>query len=304
MDFYTRAKELADSVDVTIGVNKALTDEFNIRSDEVSRRFKSFFGKNVTEYITDRLTPSKEEADKALILCNNVDEFKQMLGIKSGAIWKGFLDKYYGVSTFTAAKTKAVLDTPVTPYRPTREDNLSILVSQVLGDGSFDKVRSAFIIDHKADHIDYLMFKVGLLKAAYPFVPGVERCRKFVHSQGHEYVNYYAGGFHKYRSILTQDKPSLVKELTPLGWLLWYLDDGGYYKTSEGQHIIQLAAKDDELCNVAIQELATYGYNFSKTKNAICLKDAPGVAKFINGMIHPFYNLIPECMMYKCDMKV
>ena len=57
---------------------------------------------------------------------------------------KGFYDKYFGVSTFYKSKLKLLLNKDIIDITPSRADNFSILISQYLGDGSFDK-NSSFL---------------------------------------------------------------------------------------------------------------------------------------------------------------
>ena len=307
-DFYTDAKSAIENVISTKDkVNQQLCEKYNLRSDEVSRRFKSYFGKTIRDAIRDKLTPTKEEVIDALILSNNMMDMKELLGLsESTAIWKGLLDKYFGYSTYASAKANYMIKRKVEAYNPTQADNYSILISQHLGDGHYDEVRGALRIAHGIKQYDYLKFKVGLLNKAFPETQPLTSVKKLTHTQGHEYCSWYSGRLpdRYFNKIVSTPKHELVKEMTPLGWLLYFMDDGGYYLSKEGQSLIMFSTVDEELQNSIIEVMTTYGYKFNKAKTYVCIQNKADAAKFISGMIMPFDHLIPDCMKYKYDMKI
>jgi hypothetical protein len=284
--------------------------EFCIKSDVVSRRFKSLFGKTIREVLYEKFYPTREELEDALITSNNVREMQEKLNMSStSAMWKGLLDREFGYSRFANAKSNYILKQKVAGYNPTKSDNVSILISQLLGDGYYGRGYS-LRIEHGEKQFDYLKFKVGLINKAFPETPGISSISKRVSNSG--YVSYV------WRSNKTispgylnkLDKPidELISMMTPVGWLLWYLDDGCYYKSTTerdtSQSIISISSIDQEIRTAAIKELKTYGYRFIDYPKDIRLSDKVQVASFLTGMIKPFNSIIPTCMKYKYDMKI
>ncbi len=97
--------------------------------------------------------------------------------------------------------------------------------------------------------------------------------------------------------------------MTPLGWLLYYLDDGGMHKDENGgyktsQSVLYICSTKEKLRVELIKELKSYGYNFINSNTDIRLSDKVQIASFISGMILPFKHIIPTCMEYKYSMKI
>lgn len=307
--FYERAKELADNC-IAIkenGVYETLATEYGISLRAAGDRFKSLFGKCVRDYISERNTPTREQMVDAIIKCNSSDEVKEYFG-KSPYWLIGIYDKYFGVSTFSKAKVKLLTEHEVVPYNPTVEDNLSILLSQRLGDGSFETqdLRSSIKIEHGEKQYEYLKFKVNILCKAFPTIDhGIGHIRKRVQSNG--YVSYvWRTNNIRCKAMgqaISMTLPEAVHSLTPFGWLLWYLDDGNIYEVP-GVHHLSIAIHDKDVRDAAIDELRTYGFNFSSQSECIIISDHVAIAKFINCFVRPFIHLIPECMLYKCVVKI
>lgn len=307
--FYERATELIDtSSSIKDRPNSILEKEFGIRSDEVSRRIKSYFGKGMTEIIKDKHLPSREEIEKALILSNDVIEMQSMLNLnKTSLYWKGLLDREFGYSTYSSAKANFISKIKVEPYSPNRDDNIAILVSQRLGDGSIDLKRRVLRIDHSIKQYDYLVFKVALLNKAYPESNKINTIKSRIHPQGHEYASYYSGNFSE-KSILKVAEMSneeLIDSLTPLGWLLWYLDDGFNSKSNTfHSYSLGISCNSEELRLLAHKKLLTYGFDFNIQPTMILLQNKVEISKFINSMLKPFEHMIPDCMKYKIELKI
>lgn len=305
--FYERAKELADNcIEVKNNqICEILSKEFNIGVKVALDRFKSLFGKSVKDYIFELNTPTKEELRDAIIKCNNQEELLKCLNIEYKWI-KGLYDKYFNVSTFRAAKLKLYDEIDYVPYNPTPNDNLSILISQYLGDGCFEinNRRSSIRIEHGSKQFDYLKFKVNLLKKAFPQLPGLETIKKRVSKEGYESYRWGCTLRNTYMNIINStSKESLVRQLTPLGWMLWYLDDGSL-SLSKNSNTLEIAIYENSLREESIKELKTYGFIFHNYNKRICISDKLEIIKFINCFIKPFIHLIPECMMYKCIVKI
>lgn len=305
--FYERAKELAENCNAVKfnNVYETLAEEYNISKRSASDRFKSLFGKNVRDYITYINTPSKEVLRDAIIKCNSHKELLEMLNVKP--YWMiGLYDKYFKVSTFKKAKIKLYNEVDIIPYNPTIEDNLSILISQRLGDGSFEFYdnRSSLQLEHGYKQYDYLKFKINLLKKAFPIIPGLEQIKKREYN-GYTSYHWRSNNIrNRYMEIIKKTKKcDLIKRLTPFGWLLWYLDDG-YMSVSKYSCKLSIAIHDKEVREAAIEELKTYGFNFFNYKESIDISDKLVIVKFVNCFIKPFMHLIPDCMKYKCVVKI
>lgn len=309
ISFYDRAKELVlESKDIKVKVNQILSDEFQIHTSDTSRRFKSLFGKSIREALEEVHIPSREQIEIALLTSNTVIEMQDILNLdKTSSYWKGLLDREFGYSTYQSAKANFISKLKVSNYNPNRDDNISIIISQRLGDGYMSKDRKSLRIAHSIKQTEYLRFKVALLKRAYPEANPVSSITKHIHNQGHEYVSYYSGTFSEsaYTKVLNMTNEELIDNLTPLGWLLWYLDDG-YNSVSKDywSYSLGIACKSDEIKELAHKKLLTYGFNFNIQPTMIILQDKVEISRFINSMLKPFEHIIPECMKYKIEMKI
>lgn len=312
-DFFTRASELLDAASsVNEKINQTLCDEFDMPSDKVSRWFKSLFGKTIRDALKHKLLPSRGDIVRALLLSNNVVEMQNMLNLKStSAAWKGLLDREFGYSTYASAKANYIIRQKVVEYNPNTDDNLSIIISQLLGDGSFDRSRRAIKIQHSINQSDYLLWKVALINKAYPNSYPVSKITRHTHTQGHEYVSWYSGNFSEksFLKVLDMQAADLMDRLTPLGWCLWFLDDGGYYKynvtDTKATYKIELYVHNKEWRAAAIEQLIKLGFAPNQTSSgSIVFQDLVQIAKFINTFVKPFDHIIPTCMKYKYDMKI
>ena len=309
MNFYERAIMLIDSSNkLTDNINQQLMKEFNLRSDEVSRNFKSFTGMTIREALEKKHLPSRKQIENALVLSKDVNEMISMLNLKdsTSSYWKGLLDREFGYSTYTKAKANFIIKQKVGNYNPTRADNLSIILSQRLGDGHIDTKRKALRIDHCEAQLDYLRFKVGLLNKAYPESAPINNIKRLVHKQGHTYVSYYSHSFSPstMEKVISMTEQEVIDKLTPLGWLLWFLDDGhNSYSEKYGTYSLGIAVHSDTLKAIAVAKLKSFGYIFSIQPEMIVLQDKIQIASFISGMLSPFKNLVPECMHYKMEYR-
>lgn len=298
------AKELADNETRPSFIIRRLVEYFNITEAEVNKRFKLYFNMSIAEYIDGLSYPTRTEIENALLIANDVNEMKCILNMSNSNQWKGLLDKEFGYSTFISAKSNFTVNKKVGQFNPNLSDNKAILISQYLGDGSFDKVRNSLRIIHGIKQLEYLKFKVAVLSKAFPSL--YTKVTVHTHSQGHKYGSYYSGKFSaKYSDIFYKNKASLVKHLTPLGWLLYFLDDGNYfYNIDSKQSILSIATIDKEL-QVELQKvLLTYNIKANISKTQVSIQNKVDVVKFINSFIKPYENIIPACMKYKYDMKI
>jgi hypothetical protein len=312
--FFERVMELVKTVNYRGNYHnkiiKPLMNEFNISERVVYRRIKSFTGKTVTQLVQDIRTPEKSLMDKALLKCNNMHEMRSFLNLsESDKVFNRAFENYYGISTFTSAKTKLILKQPNKEYFPTIDDNLSLIVSQCIGDGSIDRKRKALRIDHIDWQYDYLLLKVSLFNKAFPETPGIENIKFRKHTQGHEYVSWYSRKLPKkyIDKIITLKKHEMFKYITPLGIFLLYLDDG-FLSINEKYGTISLgfafSEHYQELGNEYHKMFKTFGFSFNRRKNAVILNSKPIIANFLNNMILPFKRYIPGCLEYKTNMKI
>lgn len=306
--FYERAKELiVNAKNTGDNINAILMEEFNMPSDKVSRTFKSLFGKTIRETLKEKFLPTREQIEDALIQSNNVNEMKELLGFsKTSVYWKGLLDREFGYSTYEKAKASYIIKHKVSQYNPTVADNVSIIMSQVLGDGSYDSLRKAIRIEHGYKQYHYLKFKVSLINKAFPETYGLDKIKH--PADGYLSYSWYSGklGTSYCTKIETWSLAKIVDSMTPLGWLLYYLDDGflsGDPKT--GQIVTGFSTINTELQALIISAMEKYGIKGWNTNYGdVRLSSKVAVASFLNNIIAPFSDIIPECMEYKCTMKI
>lgn len=303
--FYERALELTKECKRVKNNNvyETLSKEFNIGVRTASDRFKSLFKMSVGEYIAYINKPSREVLRDAIIRCNSQEELLKYLDINYDWI-KGLYDIYFKVSTFRKAKETLLNEVDVIEFNPTIEDNLSILISQHLGDGWIDYSRDSLKIEHCEKQFNYLKFKVNLIKKAFPVTKGLESIRKR-DNQGYVSYIYNTNKIrHRYIEVIKKNsKKDLISKMTPFGWLLWYLDDGNLFISKNANHL-SISISDVILKLEAQKVLETYGFNFSINKTGIIISDKFEIIKFINSFIKPYIHLIPECMKYKCIIKI
>lgn len=282
-------------------VARELSATYKISVSTVHLRFKSMYGTGFKEYVESKLVPASKEDVAAVILNTQTSEEVRAHFKLPKAQFVGFYDRYFGVGTYKAAKIAILKSTPVNVRLSSlREDNIAILMSQYLGDGWYDRQRHALRIIQGHKQAEYLKWKVGLIFAGYNKV-SIE-VKERLHKQGHVYYDYYSG---KLGNVdFPEDKSKVVPLLTPLGWLLWYLDDGCY--TQDLAITIHL-----ESVAVAAQlELQTYGIQTRVYKlgdknafNLIC-KGKENSLKFLQNFIEPYSNIVPSCMRYKTEVKI
>ena len=264
---------------------------FNVSEKTTYNRFKSYFKCTPSEYVLSRIYPDRATIINKLIEAKSTEEFREKINLPH-TLFKGIYDKEFGVSTFQKAQIMALAEGLIVDYNPVREDNRSIWYSQLLGDGSYCPKRHAFRIIHGEKQGGYLKWKVALINKAYPKTP--KEVTKHLHTQGHYYFSYYSGNIGNI-DIPYMNRKEVVPLLTPLGWLLWWLDDGGKYQN------IAIFCIDFEICDLAIKELSSYGIKARHCQNGICMCGQAEDYKFYKNFIDPFIKDIPECMMYKVE---
>lgn len=305
--FKERAIELANDCKRVKGNNvyETLAKEFNIGKRTAGDRFKSLFGRSVRSFITDNITPSKELLTDCIIKADTYEEMYKLSGFNNiGGLGK-LMHKYYGKSNFFKVKIGLESKIPCHKYSALREDNESILISQFLGDGYFER-DSCVAIEHGHKQYEYLKFKVSLLNKAFPMTNGLGAIKKRTHSDG--YISYrYRSGQVLGKQIFKITHRSLkdnVFKLTPLGVCLYFLDDG-WLSTSVRYNTIELGfgSVNEDLRAYLISYFKTFGYNFSEGVNQIQLRSRKWIIRFLKDFIEPYIEIIPKCLHYKFNYK-
>jgi len=286
-----RCKDIDYSVDDAV---QSIAEKYGVCKKTVYNRFKTYFGDSPLNVVRSRMMPERQELESMILNTNNVDELWALLP-HPYYYYKGIFDSVFGVSSYRAAKEKILMSIPTTLYNPTIRDNRSLIYSQLLGDGCYDAKRHALKIDHGIKQAEYLRFKVAIITKGYPGLKTDVRIRR--HSQGHEYATWYSG---RLGNIDIPDKSNyytLVEKLTPLGWLLWWLDDGCW-----GQNA-QICICNPQTERDAVEVLKTYGIKSRiQTANgcgSLIMCGKQNDIRFYKNFIEPFSHLIPACMQYK-----
>jgi hypothetical protein len=279
---------------------KTIQDTYGVSEKTVYNRFKSCYGCSPRDYITSEVQPSREEVSSAILNSSDTHEVKKTLGL-SNRLFSGIYDTNFGVSTFSAAKEKLLMSVPSkVRVHPFREDNVSILMSQHLGDGCYCNKRHALRVVHGVKQGEYLKWKVALIFEGYNKVS--TKVTQHTHKQGHEYYAWYSG---KLGNVdFPENKVDAVKLLTPIGWLLLYLDDGCY-----GQDMF--ITTESKALAVAMQdELKTYGITSRVNRQGqtnsfnVYMCGGQQTIGFYKNFIEPFIGIIPKCMEYKTKVKI
>lgn len=276
--------------DVTAEMNR-IADTFGIGHKTAYTRFHSYFGTSPKKHVRDLVTPSKAKLTEMILNTGTVSELWDLLP-RPSVFYTGLFDQNYGVSTYKKAKVEILKGASTTPYVVTREDNRSLIYSQLLGDGSYDDRRHALRISHGIKQAEYLKAKVTMMTKAYPNL--YSEVKIHTHTQGHQYASWYSGSLGNVDIPEKKDYHLLVEKLTPIGWLLWWLDDGWWAQNVA----ISICNADTE--KAAIEVLATYGIAARPAQNgSIQMRGEVNDMLFYNTFIAPLRHLIPACMMYK-----
>lgn len=269
---------------------KQLIDKYNISEKTIYNRFRALYGTSPKKLIKQRIFPSLKLMDEVILSSSTSEEVRAKLKIPN-SMFIGIYDKYYGISTFQKARLNALNKSISINYNPSRQDNRSIIYSQLLGDGSYDKKRHALTIVHGEKQLEYLKWKVSLINKGYPST--AKNVKVYTHKQGHIYGSYYTnlGNI----DIPKEENIDLIN-LTNLGWLLWYFDDGNY-----SQNISICCKRNDTIRQNAIIALSTFGINAREDGVSIVLRSQEDDLLFYKNFIEPFIDDIPQCMKYKVD---
>lgn len=292
---------------------KELSTKFGIGEDAVNKRFRSYFGCTMAEKLASMRMPSREVLVREIIKAKNVTELWDSLQLNA-VTKKGILDKYFGVSNFANAKIQCLNETMRVNYQPSIDENRSLVISQRLGDGSYNEIRGAFIISHGESQVDYLIYKASLFNKAFPTTKPAGNTKVLTHTQGHKYGSWYSGRLPSKLTVLLDNssKADLVKYLSPFGIMLWFMDDG-YMKfdfLSEFNTYAQLYVPDMAVMAEIQKLLESYGVKSTYSKNSkasgfsLKIGDKVSAMMFYKSFIEPFKAELPKCMHYKTDLKI
>lgn len=300
IDIYTRVMELRSLHTSFDTAKKTICEEFNITEMELFRRARSIFQKTLAEVFA----PTKEEVDDAMLRSTNAQEFREILGLPSGGT-TGIFQKFYGKDNYVNAKASLSNKIKVPLIVPNTADNEAIVFSQVLGGGSYDKVRGALRIAHGIKQLGYLKLKVSMLKNAYPDLNGMDKITTHIHTQGHEYCNWYSRRLpdHITRKVESFSFNDMVDNLTPLGWFLWFMDDGNLHNgaTPSLNICAGIELSQHEKIKSALNSYGIDGNAYAKTYS---IQKRVEIVKFLNTFVKPFEKIIPECMVYKTQFMI
>ena len=109
--------------------------KYGIGQKTLYTRFHSYFHTSPKKYVSQLLTPSRDELASMILNTESVDELWAKLP-RPYHFYNGIFDRVFGVSTYQKAKVKLLSEQAVTQYVVSREDNRSLIYSQLLGDGS------------------------------------------------------------------------------------------------------------------------------------------------------------------------
>lgn len=299
-DMYTRITELRKTIFRFDKAKEILMKEYSLTEMELVRRVRSFMQKTLSEVFF----PTDDEIQECLIRANTAEEFRELLGIPSND-FAGIFDKKLGVSNFTQAKAKSLTKVKVKSINPCTNDNEAIVISQVLGDGSYDKTRKSLRIIHGIKQLSYLRLKVSLLNNAYPQLYSVDNIKCLTHAQGHEYCSWYSGKLpeHITSKIETYTSKQMLEALTPLGILLLFLDDGCLF-WKETKTISFCIGKSLEKHQELKELLASYGLHSNAYETSCVIARQVDIIKFINMFVKPFSHIIPEALRYKTEIMI
>lgn len=313
--FKERAEELSLSCKRVKGNNvyETLAKEFNISKRTAGDRFKSIFQMPVRDFISRNIIPTKEQIVDYLIKSDDWNEFYKLTGMNDTKRLVSLLNKYFGKSNYYHIKNTLLARIIIKNHTPTREDNESIIISQILGDGSVER-DSSIKIEHGYKQYDYLKFKIGLLNTAFPQTNGLENIRRRIQilpsKQEYESFVYRTGQVltKQIKKCQSYTLKEMINKMTPLGIVLYYLDDGYFTKSIKYScWELGFSTTNIEIQNALIEYFNSFGYKFCKNRTtsptSIVLRKKAEIIKFIKDFLEPYAHIIPKCLHYKFELK-
>lgn len=281
----------------------SVCQKYDISQEAVYYRIRSYYGKPLKQLRDELFTPSREVLLYSVRRSASLDELWETLRLPP-TYRPGLFARVLGVSTFSQAKQLAEREAAAPTYRPSRADNVALVVSQVVGDGSVDRKRMALKIEHGWKQRAWLEAKVRMLSEAFPYVQTVikERAQQ-LNGKAYRSYSWYSGKLQGLDHLLLPSKPTLYRYLTPIGVWALFLDDGTYTR-SRTQHRVSFSVEDDDEAEGLIRHLDTYGYTFHPSGRTIQLSRSSEAIRFIKEFGEQFRQLTPPEMHYKISVKV
>lgn len=313
-DFKSFADSFISSVKDTGKTAQDFLDEatsiFPVTKAAIMKRFKSYFKKTISEAIETQIMPSREELKLAILQSESVNILWEKLGLNYYRR-KGLFDKYFNVSNFEKAKAVCMMETFEVPhFNPTIDENLSLVCSQMLGDGSYNKQRGAISITHGEKQMAYGVWKASLFNKAFPETKPSGNTKFCTHPQGHKYSNWFSGRLPTKVTKFIENNPpeAWIEELTPFGIMLYCLDDAyiNLDLTQRSNTYLTIHVPHGEKAVEKLQEVfRSYGIGttVSGGKN-LKIGTVAGAVMFYKNFIEPFKDEIPSCMHYKTELKI
>lgn len=313
----TDFKSICDDFLATAKVEKSkvsdLYEELRSKLPQVSdaayrRRFRSIYRTSISEAVDAAKKLSREEVVTEVLKADNVQELWASIELSHGEN-RNFFDKYFGVSTFQRAKAVCELEKPITKYEPSIDENLSLVCSQVLGDGCYDKVRGSILLSHGEKQFQYAFVKAGFFNKAFPSTKPAGNTKLMTHTQGHKYSYWYSGRLPSKICAFIETSTWVEKmdQLTPFGIMLYILDDG-YVNldfTVKGNNYVQVHIPFGEVEAKHFQSiLMGYGIHSTLSNKYVKIGSTEDAVKFYKNFLEPFKDDIPECMHYKFNVKI
>lgn len=295
MDKEDLIKIIASRDEDTVSLVKEVADKYGCSTESVYWNIRSIFGDKLRNLKWKFREPSKEDFLRSLLFSKNSKELRQKYIYISFEQWKGIYDRVLSVSTFSKAKELAMLASLPTKFIPVTDNNMAMWSACRLGDGSYDKKRKSWKIEHCHWQRGWLERKIEMFSKSFPQVS-----TKITYNEKRNTYSWYSGkvGEGKYHEAGICDKYLLIKNLNDFGLWFLFLDDGCYSHTS--QQVVNYAVENMEIATRLCELLNKKGHPFRvANKNTVVLTGIENIIKFFKNQLEPFANLVPDCMKYK-----
>ena len=276
-------------------VAEELAKKYNCSTEKIYWTVRSIYGKKLKDLRWDFREPDKQDFIKNLFLTDNVDTLRNCYPYICNRQWKGIYDRILGVSTYSKAREKALLESLPSSYTPQTDNNLALWCATRLGDGSYDKVRCSWKIEHCASQKGWLDKKVELFVKSFP-----QASSKVTYNVKRNTYSWYSCkiGSGKFDKLGRCPKVECVEHLNFFGIWLLFLDDGCLFTTQKG---CSFAVENLEIANSLVEKIRSLsGLEFRvANKNEIRITGIENMVRFHKTFLEPFQNITPECMKYK-----
>lgn len=277
---------------------KELTDEYNCSPEKIYWTIRSIYGKKLKDLRWDFREPSSEDFNKNLVLTSSAKELRECYPLICNRQWKGIYDRLTGFSTYSKAREQALLNILPKVSVPQTDNNKAMWAACRLGDGSFDKVRGAWRIEHCQRQAGWLERKVEMFIKAFP--QASDKITTTTRNTSFWYSKRLSSPGEKFYKIGTCPKHEVIEHLNYFG--VWYLFlDDGHYSAGKNQQLITFAVENMEIGTrlaEKLKELSNLDFRVA-SKNEIRITGTENVIKFHKTFCEPFAALTPECMKYK-----